>query len=104
MIAFLLLAVPLFAQSDAVQKQLEAGRIQRESVRKQAEAAAKYRAPLPSLQPAADCDPLPVTEIAPIIDGAAQENGVDSALLRGVIDQESGGRPCALSDLVGAPG
>ncbi len=48
-------------------------------------------------QVVADCDPLPPAEIAPIVDGAAQRNQIDTALLRGVIDQESAGRPCAVS-------
>ena len=34
---------------------------------------------------------------APLIDGAAQQQGVDAKLLRAVIDQESGFRPCAVS-------
>jgi soluble lytic murein transglycosylase-like protein len=34
---------------------------------------------------------------APLIDGAAQQQGVDTKLLRAVIDQESGFRPCAVS-------
>jgi soluble lytic murein transglycosylase-like protein len=34
---------------------------------------------------------------APLIDGAAQQAGVDSKLLRAVIDRESAFRPCATS-------
>jgi soluble lytic murein transglycosylase-like protein len=43
------------------------------------------------------CDPLADTVTTPLIDGAAQEQGVDTKLLRAVIDQESGFRPCAIS-------
>jgi soluble lytic murein transglycosylase-like protein len=43
------------------------------------------------------CDPLADTVTTPLIDGAAQEQGVDTKLLRAVIDQESGFRPCAVS-------
>jgi soluble lytic murein transglycosylase-like protein len=43
------------------------------------------------------CDPLADTVATPLIDGAAQEHGVDTKLLRAVIDQESGFRPCAVS-------
>ncbi len=45
----------------------------------------------------ADCDPLPKTELNSLIESAAQKSGVDAQLVRGVIEQESGGRPCALS-------
>src|SRR5580698_11017665 len=43
------------------------------------------------------CDPLADSVTTPLIDGAAQEQGVDTKLLRAVIDQESGFRPCAIS-------
>jgi soluble lytic murein transglycosylase-like protein len=43
------------------------------------------------------CDPLADSVSAPLIDGAAQQQGVDTKLLRAVIDQESGFRPCAVS-------
>jgi soluble lytic murein transglycosylase-like protein len=46
---------------------------------------------------AADCDPLPADQLNPLIEAAAQKTGVDAQLVRSVIDQESGGRPCALS-------
>jgi soluble lytic murein transglycosylase-like protein len=84
---------------DAIRQQLEAARIQREAVRKQAEAAAQFRVsvPIAPIQPAADCDPLPPAEMDPIVDAAAQKNQLQTALLRSVIDQESGGRPCAVS-------
>jgi soluble lytic murein transglycosylase-like protein len=82
--------------SDAIRKQLEAAQIQREAVRKQAELAAQYRIS-PPVEPSMDCDPLPPAEITPIVDAAAQGNHVQTALLRGVIEQESGGRPCAVS-------
>ncbi|HTC32043.1 MAG TPA: lytic transglycosylase domain-containing protein [Bryobacteraceae bacterium] len=45
----------------------------------------------------ADCDPLPKTELNSLIESASQKSGVDAQLVRAVIDQESGGRPCALS-------
>ncbi len=43
------------------------------------------------------CDPLADAVSTPLIDGAAQQQGVDTKLLRAVIDQESGFRPCAVS-------
>jgi soluble lytic murein transglycosylase-like protein len=98
----LLVAAAAMAQnkpSDSIQKQLAAAAIQRESVRKQAELAAQFR-PSPAVtevEPIADCDPLPAAEMTPIIDAAAQQNQLQTPVLRGVIEQESGGRPCAVS-------
>jgi soluble lytic murein transglycosylase-like protein len=96
----LLATVPAAQQkpADAIRQQLAAAQVQREAVRKQAELAAQYRiAPGTSLVPASDCDPLPPAEITPLVDAAAQGNHVQTALLRSVIEQESGGRPCAVS-------
>jgi soluble lytic murein transglycosylase-like protein len=45
----------------------------------------------------ADCDPLPSEQLDPLVDSAAQKTGVDAGLVHAVIDQESAGRPCALS-------
>jgi soluble lytic murein transglycosylase-like protein len=85
--------------SDSIQKQLAAAAMQRESVRKQAELAAQYRTapPVEVVESGADCEPLPASEITPIVDAAAQGHQVQTSLLRGVIEQESGGRPCAVS-------
>jgi soluble lytic murein transglycosylase-like protein len=43
------------------------------------------------------CDALAESIATPLVDGAAKEQGVDSKLLRAVIDQESGFHPCAIS-------
>ncbi|MBS1859673.1 MAG: lytic transglycosylase domain-containing protein [Acidobacteria bacterium] len=61
--------------------------------------AAQFRASIPiaPIQPAADCDPLPPAEMEPIVDAASQKNQLQTSLLRSVIEQESGGRPCAVS-------
>ena len=96
-ILLLSLAAAQDKPADAIRKQLEAARIQRESVRKQAELPAQYRIASSVVEPAADCDPLPPAEIIPIVDAAAQGHHVQTALLRGVIEQESGGRPCVVS-------
>ncbi|HXA51453.1 MAG TPA: lytic transglycosylase domain-containing protein, partial [Candidatus Acidoferrum sp.] len=101
----LLLALSADAQnkpSDSIQKHLAAAAIQREAVRKQMELAAQYRAtPVAAAvaegEPATECEPLSPAEITPIIDAAAQQHQVQTAVLRGVIEQESGGRPCAVS-------
>jgi soluble lytic murein transglycosylase-like protein len=45
----------------------------------------------------ADCDPLPDIQLTPLIQQAAQHEGVDANLLRAVAQQESGFRSCAVS-------
>jgi soluble lytic murein transglycosylase-like protein len=45
----------------------------------------------------ADCDPLPAGELDSLVDAAAEREGVDSQLVRAVIQKESDGRPCAIS-------
>ena len=77
---------------------------QRAAVQKQAAAivpAARSSFFTASFPPAgagsADCDPLPAEQLDPLIEAAAEKTGVESKLVRAVIDQESSGRPCALS-------
>lgn len=43
------------------------------------------------------CDPLPEIELTPLIQQAAQREGLDANLLRAVARQESGFRSCAVS-------
>src|SRR5581483_12528373 len=45
----------------------------------------------------APCDPLPTEQLEPLITQAAQQEGLKPELIRAVISQESGGRPCAVS-------
>jgi hypothetical protein len=45
-----------------------------------------------------ECDPLPDIELTPLIQQAAQHEGVDANLLRAVAQQESGFRSCAVSE------
>jgi soluble lytic murein transglycosylase-like protein len=47
--------------------------------------------------PAPDCDALPDAELSSLIDEAARREDLKPDLLRGVIRQESGARPCAVS-------
>ena len=79
---------------------------QRASVRSQvqngraAPAAGFFTAPWPTLTPVvakADCDPIPTTELTPLIGAAAAKHGVETRLVRAVIEKESGGKPCAVS-------
>jgi soluble lytic murein transglycosylase-like protein len=57
-----------------------------------------FTVPFPPVEAGvADCDPLPADQLDPLVEAAAQKTGVDAQLVRAVIDQESAGRPCALS-------
>jgi len=51
--------------------------------------------PVPFSQP--PCDPLPAAELDKLAEQGAQQEGVKADLIRGVIAEESGGRPCAVS-------
>jgi len=54
--------------------------------------------PFPPAETAAwDCDPLSAEQLDQLVQAAAQKAGVEARLVRAVIDQESAGRPCALS-------
>ena len=54
-------------------------------------------APAATTTASIDCDPMPDAELSPLIEAAAQREGVKAALVRAVIRQESGFRPCAVS-------
>ena len=43
------------------------------------------------------CDPLPAARLDELIETSSQQEGVKPELIRAVIDEESGGRPCAVS-------
>ena len=45
----------------------------------------------------ADCDPLPAPKVESLLGETAEREGVSADLLRGVMKQESGFRPCAVS-------
>jgi len=81
---------------EAMEKQRAAAAVQREAVRKQVEMANQWRAP-ELAPPASDCDPIADVELSPMIDAAAQTHSVQPKLLRAVMEQESGLRPCAVS-------
>ena len=54
--------------------------------------------PAPPIAPAVpDCEPLPPSEVDSLVEQAAKREDLDQALLRGVMQQESGFRPCAVS-------
>jgi soluble lytic murein transglycosylase-like protein len=76
---------------------------QRAAVRKQAESAGATLIPWspgPPLSgdvPKADCDPIADDVVAPLIESAAKANDLQVTLVRALIEQESGYRPCAVS-------
>ena len=55
------------------------------------------RDPLPLAVPPPDCSPLPSWEVESLIGDTAEKQGLSADLLRGVMRQESGFRPCAVS-------
>ena len=93
------------SQADRVREAMAASlEKQRASVRRQVEALAAVRpAQAPEtylvrhVVPSFGCDPIPQPELKEMIDGAAQRQGVDPALVREVARQESGFRPCVVS-------
>jgi soluble lytic murein transglycosylase-like protein len=100
LICLFALSLAAVAQSaEAIRKQLASVAIQREAIRQQAGTAAKFRL-AGNHEPAfeAPCEPIAEPELTPIIDAAAQSNQVQPQLIRSVIEQESGARPCAISE------
>jgi len=86
----LLLPVLAFTQTrEAVEKQLKSVQQQRESLRKMG---------LLAHETEPDCGPLLEEQVAPLIDEAAKAQRLPSKLIRAVIAQESGYRPCAVSE------
>ncbi len=85
-----MLAVSAFAQTrDAIAKQLKSIQQQRESLRKMG---------LFPQDASPACDPVPEDQVAPLIDQAAKAQQLPSKLINAVIAQESGYRPCAVSE------
>jgi soluble lytic murein transglycosylase-like protein len=66
-------------------------------VARQREAVQHHRAREPVGEAAPVCEPLPADTVAPMIETAAIAQKLPAKLLRGVIAQESGFRPCAVS-------
>ena len=87
------MAPSIAQQRSAVQKQVSAS-----GAGRSAPAQSFFLTPFSSTaEGTPDCDPLPDGQLESIIDEAAQKTGVDGQLVRAVIEQESAGRPCALS-------
>ncbi len=52
---------------------------------------------VPVLVSESDCEPLPASQLDPLIEGAAKQQDLQPELLRSMVNQESGARPCAVS-------
>lgn len=83
----------------AAEKQRAAIARQREAVRKQAETAGVWLPPWSAAQEIAEapCEAIADAAVAPILEDAAKAQDLEVKLLRAVIEQESGFRPCAIS-------
>lgn len=97
-------------QKAAIATQLDSVQKQREAVRKQVSTAASvpsnafFTAPWtfamttpPGSALQAECDAMADADVTSLVDKAAGREGVDPKLVRAVIRQESGFRPCAIS-------
>ena len=90
-------AAPPPTFQSAMEKQRAAMAIQREAARKQAELVARtFGTQRPAIV-TADCDPIPDPYASALLGFAATTQRVEPKLLRAVIVQESGFRPCAVS-------
>jgi soluble lytic murein transglycosylase-like protein len=90
------------SQADRVRAAMESSlAAQRDSVRKQAQSAGATMTPFsPPVAGmiAADCDPIPQPQLAKMIDDVSTKHGVSADLVKEVARQESGFKPCAISN------
>jgi soluble lytic murein transglycosylase-like protein len=90
-------------QNKAVERQLAAAKRQRESVQARKASGQFFETAWLSQEnteqaaPAPDCDKLPAEELQTLIARIPLE-GLSPVLIQSVIDQESAGRPCAVSN------
>jgi soluble lytic murein transglycosylase-like protein len=74
---------------------------QRASIQKQAQTIGGISIPWadpPPVLVSFNCDPIPAPQLSRMIDEASQKQGVDKNLVREVARQESGFKPCAISN------
>ncbi|MCL4402723.1 MAG: lytic transglycosylase domain-containing protein [Acidobacteria bacterium] len=99
-------AAPPASPNSAVEAMAESIARQRAAIQKQVGASPSasssffsvpWLSPPPGSGAEADCDPLAEAVVQPLIGQAAQSNGLKVELIRAVIRQESGFRPCAVS-------
>ncbi len=102
---------PRDALAKAISQQRVSAARQRESIVKQAETLGVRLPPGAAESPpvvetstaasapavAPSCDPIPDATAAPLIESAAKQQDLEPRLLRAIIEQESGFRPCAIS-------
>jgi transglycosylase-like protein with SLT domain len=105
----------MFVAVAALAQTVDALRQQRNSVMKQLATVTGKAPPLatsfftvpwindPTTVAGAPCDPMPADELEELIDQSSAREDVDPELIRAVISQESGNRPCAVSAM-GAQG
>jgi soluble lytic murein transglycosylase-like protein len=96
---------PLARQKQSVSAMQSSLDAQRQAIRRQSRQAARQSffllPPAPHtlhINPVPACDPLPANEVDSLVGEAAGRQGIDPALLRGVMQQESAFRPCAVSE------
>ena len=117
-----LLALPADAQTAAVARQRDAAATMQDSLARQRASiqqqtgstggdsffvlpraaslggvTAALPAPAPIVPIATECDPLPAPQVESLVGETAGREGVNADLLRSVMKQESGFRPCAVS-------
>jgi soluble lytic murein transglycosylase-like protein len=95
-------AKPAETFQSSMEKQRAAMATQREAMRKQSEMAVQWQPRISGTisgieDPAADCAPVADPQLTPLIESAAKLHQVEPKLIRGVIEQESAFRPCAIS-------
>src|SRR2546423_6061659 len=90
---------PRAAMQASLDKQRASAEIQRTTVRQQMTIAAQFQGspPVSSATPMAEpeCPALPEMRITPILESASKAHHVPVDLLRAMVRQESGFRPCA---------
>lgn len=94
-------------QLSSTQTQMASAERQKQSVRYQETLLPVWKNPLPVVAAAAtavyDCEPIAANEAESLIHSAADKEALPPELLRAVVKQESGFKPCAVSS-VGAQG
>jgi soluble lytic murein transglycosylase-like protein len=100
-ISILIAAASAVGGTSVTQQQASIAR-QRAAIRQQTANLSLWIPPLsepppPVALPPPACDPLAEENVAPMIETAAKANSVEPKLIRAVMEQESGLRPCAVS-------
>lgn len=97
MIATLFLAAFLAQQDDARTQMEQSIARQKAAIQKQAGGDGFFTPGFFTTMASPDCPPLEESAAEPLIQTAAKDAGVEAAVLRAMVRQESGFRPCAVS-------